>query len=238
MLQYVPANRDFEKGVIRSGQLRGQAWTLRTLAHAAYITPDNHPLKKYFLDRVDFNLQFFNTNYTQNPNAPTLGFMTHWRIVFDEGGRGMISPWNDDAFTMVVGFLADMGFQDAIGLRNWKVKFIYGRFSNDPVFCKHRAATTRYVVQDVYDESAPLADSWADLQLLSFPDIVGNCPSTFDHGRPYCTECVLAITRGALATAVAAGFADARDHLDYVTQVQEDAGADFNVSPHWAIVPR
>ena len=36
--------------------MAGQAWSLRTLGHAAYITPDAHPLKGYFVKQLDNNL--------------------------------------------------------------------------------------------------------------------------------------------------------------------------------------
>ena len=38
-LETDPGNRGYEKGLIHWQQVRGQAWSLRTLGHAAYITP-------------------------------------------------------------------------------------------------------------------------------------------------------------------------------------------------------
>jgi hypothetical protein len=35
-----PGYREYEKGLYKSDQMRGQAWSLRTAAEAAYITPD------------------------------------------------------------------------------------------------------------------------------------------------------------------------------------------------------
>lgn len=37
-------------------ELRGQAWGLRTLAHAALVSPDGSPEKKYFTDKVNVNI--------------------------------------------------------------------------------------------------------------------------------------------------------------------------------------
>jgi hypothetical protein len=236
ILQYNPAYRDQEKGLVKSEQVRGQAWSLRTLGHAAYISPDLHPMKQYFVDRVAYNLEYYNTEYTDNSSAPIIGYITNGSAIKRENGQGRLSPWNDDAFTMVVGWLVDLGFTDAIPLRNWKIRFIYGRFSNHPVFCKQDAATYRYVVQEKYGEG-DLLENWASILSATFPDHVGNCPENF-NGNPGHPESYLAITRGALSAAVAAGYSQARDYYGEVISVLTDSGADFNLNPHWAIAPR
>src|SRR5690606_24571816 len=44
-----PGYRDNVKGLLHPEQVRAQAWGLRTIAEAAYITPDIHPLKSHFM---------------------------------------------------------------------------------------------------------------------------------------------------------------------------------------------
>lgn len=57
-------------GLVRGDQLRGQAWDLRTLGETAYITPDNHPLKSHFKNRLADNLAFYQEVFVSgNPNA-------------------------------------------------------------------------------------------------------------------------------------------------------------------------
>ena len=48
MLESNPHYRAFEQGLLKWGQVRGQAWSLRTLGFAAYIVPDDHSFKAYF----------------------------------------------------------------------------------------------------------------------------------------------------------------------------------------------
>lgn len=118
-----PYYREFEKGLVIPDQVRGQAWTLRTLAEAAYITPDNHPLKSHFLSVLDSNLDWFNTTYvTGTATSNALGVITNgYSIVYDNGTG--IGPWQDDFFTSAVGHAAELGFKKADTLLRWKAKF-------------------------------------------------------------------------------------------------------------------
>ncbi|HQF26032.1 MAG TPA: hypothetical protein PL065_21375, partial [Polyangiaceae bacterium] len=59
MLESNPHYRAFEQGLLKWGQVRGQAWSLRTLGFAAYIVPDDHSFKAYFNERLDYNLQYY-----------------------------------------------------------------------------------------------------------------------------------------------------------------------------------
>jgi hypothetical protein len=58
---------------VKSDQVRGQAWTLRTLAEAAYITPDNDPQKANFTAMVNNNIDWYERTYTNNASANKLG---------------------------------------------------------------------------------------------------------------------------------------------------------------------
>ena len=48
MVQGNPGYRDDKKGLVKWDQIRGQAWSMRTLGQVAFITPDAHPLKSVF----------------------------------------------------------------------------------------------------------------------------------------------------------------------------------------------
>lgn len=234
-----PASRQQEQGLVAWEQVRGQAWTLRTLGHAAYISPDSHVMKQYFTDKVNNNIGYYDNQYTNNSSAPALGFITNGGAIKNEQGQGRLSPWNDDALTTMVQRLIEMGFSNAIPFRNWKVKFVYGRFSNNPIFCQTNAAAYRYVVQSSYQgDGYPVTGTWGELYALSFPNNVNNCPTDFSTGLPQNPESYLAITRGALSAAVAAGYSDANTFIDLVNMVQVNANANLNSTPQWAIVPR
>ncbi|NIV39658.1 MAG: hypothetical protein GWN58_62690, partial [Anaerolineae bacterium] len=131
MLQRNPPYREYEKGLLKSHATRGQAWGLRTLAFAAYITPDDHPLKQYFLDRVADNLQWYTQTYTDPATSPqynpTGRLLKHWSEPALEH-----KSWMDDYFTWTAGQLVAMGFTDAIPIRDFKAKYPLGRMGKMP----------------------------------------------------------------------------------------------------------
>jgi len=122
-----PAYRSYEKALVISDQLRGQAWTLRTLAEAAYITPDSHPLKSHFAKFVDENLNWFNQTYTNGgANTNSLGIITNGYSLGYENGTAT-GPWQDDFFTASVGHMLELGFTKAEPLLRFKTKFVVDR---------------------------------------------------------------------------------------------------------------
>jgi hypothetical protein len=158
-----PAYNGNGKGLLRWHQLRGQAWTMRTLAEAAAITPDNDPMKGYFLQQLDNNLEFYNKTYVVgNPNA--LG-------VYDGSGEGSftvgsgVAPWQDDFFTWMTGYVADLGFDKALPLAQWKGKFPVGRMVGEG-YCWIMAAP--YSIPFVRDKEGKIVKTFGDLYQNNF----------------------------------------------------------------------
>ncbi|MBD8628991.1 hypothetical protein IFT64_18825 [Oxalobacteraceae sp. CFBP 8753] len=157
-----PGNSGYGKGLVRWQQVRGQGWSLRTLGHVAYITPDAHPLKDYFVKQIDNNLAFYHDTYVVgNPNQ--LG-------MFDGSGTGAnkmdtSAPWQDDFFTWSFGYLAELGFSKAEPILKWKSTFPVGRMT-DPGFCWIEA--TAYHLVTRVDAKSPVYNSFADLYAANF----------------------------------------------------------------------
>jgi hypothetical protein len=139
-LATAPSNNGNGRGLLHWQQVRGQAWSLRTLAHSAYITPDNHPLKSYFNTQLDNNLEFYNATYVVgNPN--NLG-------VFDNTGDDLIddvAPWMDDFLTWSFGYIAELGYSKATPVLRWKAKFPVGRMG--PEYCWIEGAPYRLQIR-------------------------------------------------------------------------------------------
>lgn len=166
-----PYYRGFTKGLVQWDEVRGQAWSLRTLGQTAYITPDDHPLKSYFVNQLGQNLAWYNTTYTAgNPNQ--LGFIdgsgqyafnayayTSWA-----GPQTGIAPWQDDFFTWSVGHLAELGFSDARSLLAWKAKFPVGRMTAAG-YCWTDAAAYTLVARPA--SSLPAYASFAEAYLAT-----------------------------------------------------------------------
>jgi hypothetical protein len=121
-----PGYRENIKGLLKPEQVRGQAWALRTLAEAAFITPDNDRLKTHFSRILAANLDWYNANYTDNPAANALGIIVNGYALAYNNGTG-IAPWMDDFFTSAVGHASDLGFTEAARLLAWKAKFPVAR---------------------------------------------------------------------------------------------------------------
>ncbi len=127
-----PYYRSLAKGLLKGNQVRGQAWTLRTLGHAAYITPDAHPMKAYFNQVLQNNLDFYNTTFAGSATNQ-LGFIdntaTSYAVAYGgpTGANTGIAPWQDDFFTSAVGHLHELGFAGAKPIFEWKARFPIGR---------------------------------------------------------------------------------------------------------------
>lgn len=150
-----PGYRNYDAGLVYREQVRGQAWTLRTLGEAAYITPDNDRLKGHFGKVLDNNLEWYNAEYTNNPSANKLGVLVHGNaIIYKEGTA--LAPWQDDFFTAVIGHLADLGFKKAEPLLKWKSQFVIGRMAGEGV-CWSAASNYDYTVRAT--SSAPVFET-------------------------------------------------------------------------------
>lgn len=169
LLNHNPWYRQADKGIVASDQVRGQAWSLRTLGHAAYLTPDAHPMKAYFVQRVQNNLAYFNTHYTDRPpNA--LGVIdgtgpyafNPFAYTTSLGANTGLAPWQDDFFTWSVGHLAELGFDDARRLLAWKAQFPIGRMTA-PGFCWIEGAAYAMAARPSGTRGSPLFDTFAQV---------------------------------------------------------------------------
>lgn len=145
------AYRSYEKGIIQSDQVRGQAWTIRTLAEAAYITPDAHYNKMAFQYWLDNNMEYYRVRYTDGDNNQ-LGILTNGPAIAYSTKTG-IAPWMDDFFTSAIGRCSEMGNKEAGRLLKWKAKFQVGRIMAEG-YCWIDASIYSLKVRDT--ETSPL----------------------------------------------------------------------------------
>lgn len=123
-----PGYRDRVKGLFKSDQVRGQGWSLRTLAQAAYITPDDDSFKAQFAFFLKSNLDWYNASYSANPAANALGAIVNgYALGYDNGTA--LAPWMDDFFTSAIGHAVELGRADAIPLLKYKIRFPIARMT-------------------------------------------------------------------------------------------------------------
>lgn len=131
-----PAYRNFDNGRLRraQSQTRGQAWALRSIADAAFATPDTDPMKPYFEDQVATIISDYLTHYVDADDPNPLGLIVgkgEW-VSYPLHGKSRvgIAPWQMDFFTWSVGHAAEQGLEDAPRLLEWVSQFQIGMMTN------------------------------------------------------------------------------------------------------------
>jgi hypothetical protein len=239
-----PAYREYSKGLFKSDQVRGQAWSLRTLAQAAYITPNSDPLKAQFTALVDSNLDWYNANYTNNASANKLGVLVNGSAIVYESSTGL-APWQDDFFTAAVGVASELGFKKATEFMTYKSKFVIDRMTA-PGSCWIDGAKYSMKVRDsatapiystfgeVYTKSHTLdfnALACNSLAMASFLRLkVGEMTgySAEATGYPSNMQPALAYASSQSATGAAA----------WTTFMSRTVKPNYGLAPQFAIVPR
>jgi hypothetical protein len=240
-----PGYREAGKGLFKPDQVRGQAWSMRTLAQAAYITPDTDPLKAQFHYFMSTNLEWYNTNYTNNPSANKLGILSHGYAVVYYDKLGM-APWMDDFFTSAIGYAVDLGFDDARPLLAWKAAFPIARMTaadtcwiDGAIMALKVRATATGPIYDTYKEAYAASHTPEFLALpcggaemaASFKLKVGEMPLYGATTVGYPSN-----MQPALAYAVTAGIPGAK--AAWTQFMARTVKPDYGASPQFAVVPR
>jgi hypothetical protein len=240
-----PGYRNDVQGLLMRDQVRGQAWSLRTLGQAAYITPDAHPLKRHLNAILDSNLAWYNATYSNKADANKLGVIVNGPAVIYQNNIA-IAPWQDDFFTAAVGHVAELGFREAEPLLKWKARFPIGRMVGDGT-CWTEGASYNYVVRS--SSSSPLFGSIGEAyaatvgpelarlpcnsgqltaQLKKTPGDMGGYAST-TIGFPSNLQPALAYT---------AGVGGEAGRKAWAQFMKRSVKPDYGESPQFAIVPR
>ena len=240
-----PGYRKNIQGLLATHQVRGQAWSLRTLGQAAYITPDRHPLKKDFTAILKSNLEWYNTTYSNNPSANGLGVIDNKPAVVYKG-KTAVAPWQDDFFTQAVGHVAELGFKEAQPLLKWKARFPIARMVGEGA-CWVDAANYTITVRD--SPTAPTYDSMAQAYKRTVGPELAALPCGGDE-LAAATKRKPGDMGGYSGTAM--GFpSNMQPALAYAADVGGEAGKmawerfmsrsvkpDYGSAPQFAIVPR
>jgi hypothetical protein len=240
-----PGYRDNVKGLVKPEQVRGQAWSLRTLAEAAYITPDDDRLKAHFTSIVESNLDWYNANYTNNPSANALGIIVNGPALGYASGTGM-APWMDDFFTSAVGHAADLGFTEAQSLLAWKAKFPISRLIGAG-YCWISAPIYELIVRDSSTSAfyTNIGQAYAASHTADFNALACNSQAMATALNLKVGEMTgySAVPTGypsnlqpAAAYAASAGGADGK--AAWTVFMNRSVKPDYSAAPQFAIVPR
>lgn len=177
-----PAYREYGKGRLRraQGQTRAQAWGLRSIADAAFATPDNDPMKPYFENQVATILSDYLEHYVDAANSNPLHFLgrqEEW-VVYPHHGKSRvgIATWQMAFFTWAVGHTAEQGFDNAERFRKWLSEFQIGMMTNsesnpDQGYCWLMASGYKLQVRD--SRNAPFYKTLDEAYKNTYPTLYG-----------------------------------------------------------------
>jgi hypothetical protein len=221
-----PGYRQEAKGLLMWGQVRAQAWSMRTLGQAAYITPDTHALKKYFNEKILNNIDWYTNDLVKDPTATDLGYL-EGHYAYEPFG---ISPWMDNFFTWSMGYLNALGFNSVKPLAIWKAKFVVGTIM-DPGYCWLEAST--YSLQVGTAAKVPYK-TFGEMYKANFPT-PQVCTGVKMSGYPDEATGYGANMQPALAMSVDVGAPNAKEAwAKYETRVPKQ---DYTSQPQWDVVP-
>lgn len=155
-----PEYHGYAKGLIGWDQIRGQGWSLRTLAQAAYVTPDGDPLKGPLLREMKANADWYDAAYANNPQANIFHVALRASDAADS-----VAPWMDDYLTWAAQYAVGLGFGELRNFARWKGVFAVQRMTN-PDYCYVMA--TKYYMK-VMDRPHHFIASWSEAYVANLP---------------------------------------------------------------------
>lgn len=118
MLIANPEYRQTTKGLLYWGQVRSQAWGIRSLGQAAFILPSDDELKPYFIEKLNNNIDWYIANVVTGPRTTPLNYID--AKIYSPYG---FAPWMDNFFTSAFGYIIQLGFNNAKPIMTYKAKF-------------------------------------------------------------------------------------------------------------------
>lgn len=123
-----PAVRD--RNIVHRNQVRGAAWSLRTLDNAAWLAPDNDANAPFLRAASAANWAWLRA---QLPAWTARQGESHGWIPGEYGVAGALPPWQLDFFASTAAAAARRGNDDARAVLAWNGNFLAGRFLSDAI---------------------------------------------------------------------------------------------------------
>jgi len=214
--------RDYATGLIQ-GQVRAEAWAFRNLVDAAAFAQDGSPEKKYYVEKINNNINKWKTEENKYP-------LGHWGIDnyastsgLTEEVKNPTSPWMEDFMLLSLVHAKEQQF-DTDEIIDFYSNFIINRFTN-PDFNWFNGAPYRFpakLTDDTLPQSFAQANALFTEQPTSFP--TDDSPGSYRF-----------VALSALSTQT-----DKPLGLQGYTWLKQNVNSqdELNTNPTWAIVPR
>ncbi|MDE1463949.1 hypothetical protein [Spartinivicinus poritis] len=264
LLNTNPWYRRKGQGIFRNLQIRGEAWSLRTLGQAAYITPDHQrSLKSYFKQVLDNNLSYLEDMYINKTDSDRKGnealidnfaVRTGTNPLAYDNQTGL-APWMDDLHTWSLGFLNELGFTKAKNILDIRAKFSVERMLN-PGFCWIFASNYSLKVRDnlgnkQFKTYRSFAEAFSKTTSIDLAKLPCNSKGMFDYynqknqktlklgemvGYATSTEGFPSHLQIALAVVADSNYSNAMQAWE--TFASRSMKPNYNIRPQLALVPR
>lgn len=244
------------KGVFESSAgtdiTRGAAWSLRTLAQAAAITPDaDTALRGQLMTSIDENINYYHGRYVAQANNP-LGLVKPYDH-YTSSDPWMGAVWMDDFFTGSFGYLKDLQVSSSAVQSKldtflaWKYRSVVGRLGGSGAGEYSYRYAAQYTVPYAPSNSSnftsgagPWYGSWGEVARAMGLGTSGNNGEALETGYPTEPTAYWGNLMPALSYAVDHGAAGADLAYARLTSASNwpTQAAGYNNSPVWGVKPR
>lgn len=225
-----PDYREQAKGLIHANEIRGQAWTLRSLSEAAYALPDNDQQQSYYRKILKDNLEWYVRHYPNNPTPDAVSPLG----AMEQGDKiGQTAPWQNDFMALVVGLIAQREDPQAKTYFDWLSRFTVGRFTHeDDGFCRSRAPGYWIRIRDKQGKPIP---TWDELYKANWPDDPDCSAQKSIDGYPEAAIGYPAIALAMLAMSRALGVPKVIESYQWLRTSIPEALRKMKTDPTWSI---
>ncbi len=131
-----PSPRQNGKGIVvgPGAQVRGGAWSLREIAYAAWVNPENSYFGRYFRKILRNNMRFLEQHLPEwtREEGQAYGY-----VPGSYGHSGAMAPWQQDFLATSVATIARLGIPGAKRVLQWQTHFLAGSLQPQPGWNPH-----------------------------------------------------------------------------------------------------
>lgn len=224
-------------------QIRGVAWSLRSLSDAAFVTMDTDSVEKnYFISKLNNNLTWFcNHNQQGSHGVHALRSTREYDDpATDSPWNYSIGPWQHDFFVLIMRHIVNQKTdltEKAEYLLNYLGYFTAGRFTNHPTFNKWDGAGYYFPLSEKggtsFYNDGDWATYWANVLEMDQYNSSGQGLPNSSYTRYDYADSYLAIAVSAIA-----GLSSVENAYEaYSFARGELTTAKLADNPTWAIIP-
>lgn len=203
-------------------QARAFAWSLRTLAQAARITPATTPSwllpQSYWTAQLATTRGWFEDNFVESFRPERAVFRATANINASRGETNApegtwVDPWQDEFIANVLGWMVSMGLSEWRTSFDWIIGGTIARSSTTSGWIRAHATPFRMILRAT--KTSPFANSWAEAWALQ--QSINKATYTDPNTYAVADMAYFAYTRGALVYAEKLGTPGAAENLAWAT---------------------